>query len=162
MTAQDDPVAEADETARHGTLEGLLAFHLGRVWARMWRSHAVLMARWDLKPGSFTALALISANPGISQSEVARESGIDAPAVVAIMDDLERRGWAMRQRSTRDRRRQTLHATPAGEAVLVELITAARANEAPLAAAVSAEEWRSLFSVLDRMYDRLGAGERAE
>lgn len=92
-----------------------------------------------LRSGSFSTMALIAANPDCSQSDIARQIGADKSIVVAIVDELERRGLAERRRSTQDRRRNALRLTDAGRSLMAELDAIGRAVEQPIRAALGEE-----------------------
>src|SRR5690606_6393166 len=62
------------------------------------RSIAV-SAPFGLPTGALTVLALISANPGSSQSALAGRAGLNKSALVGIIDQLEALGLAARARS---------------------------------------------------------------
>jgi len=104
----------------------------------------------DLPTGALTVLALVSANPGTSQTLLARRAGINKSALVGIVDQLETRGLVARDRSAVDRRRNSLAITPTGEAVLKQLHTAAWPAEAPIREALNPGEQALLVSLLDR------------
>src|SRR6187402_1266499 len=95
------------------------------------RSIAV-SAPHGLPTGSLTVLALIAANPGSSQSALARRAGLNKSALVGIVDGLEQRGLAARDRSASDRRRNQLTVTPAGEAAMQALYAAVSREEGPI------------------------------
>lgn len=113
---------------------------------------------YEMKPGSFTTMALMSANPGCSQAELARAGGLDKSAIVAILDDLESRGLAVRGRSREDRRRNALFLTGQGEELTVEMATVAHESEQPLRDALSPDELDRLLELLDRAYVALAKG----
>jgi len=115
--------------------------------------------RFGLRSGSFSTMALIAANPGCSQSEIAREIGSDKSIVVALVDDLEKRGLAQRARSTQDRRRNVLTLTDKGRALMDEINAAARSVEAPIREALSPGEWTTLIRLTRRAVDALMAAE---
>lgn len=115
--------------------------------------------RFGLRSGSFSTMALVAANPGCSQSEIAREIGSDKSIVVALVDDLERRGLAQRARSTQDRRRNVLTLTDKGRALMDEINAAARSVEAPIREALSPEEWTMLIRLTRRAVDALMAAD---
>jgi DNA-binding MarR family transcriptional regulator len=75
------------------------------------RSIAV-SAPFGLPTGSLTVLALIAANPGSSQSALAKRAGLNKSALVGIVDQLEAKGLAARDRSATDRRRNQVTVTP--------------------------------------------------
>jgi DNA-binding MarR family transcriptional regulator len=103
-----------------------------------------------LPTGALTALALVSANPGTSQTLLARRAGINKSALVGIVDQLEASGLVARDRSAVDRRRNSLSATPAGEAMLDRLHAATWPAEAPIRAALNPGEQAQLLNLLDR------------
>ncbi len=114
---------------------------------------------YGLRSGSHSTMALIAANPGCSQSEIARNIGMDKSIVVAIVDDLEKRGLAERQRSTEDRRRNALMLTAKGRGLMLELDNLGRTVEAPIREALSVEEVQHLISLTRRAIDALMASE---
>jgi DNA-binding Lrp family transcriptional regulator len=88
-----------------GAVEDLIGFRFRRIQNEMSRRFKQRIARVDVNPGMFSAMALIQANPGLSQSELAAEIGMDRATVVALLDALEKNGWARRTRDSVDRRR---------------------------------------------------------
>jgi len=136
-----------------GLLRDVLGFRLRRIQNHLAQTFSQALAGRDMKSGEFSALAIISANPGISQIELARFGGFDKASVVMLLDDLQSWGWAVRERSTQDRRRHALYVTPLGDKMLVELMELATANEAKIHAALSDHELENLYAALDRIYD---------
>jgi DNA-binding MarR family transcriptional regulator len=114
---------------------------------------------FGLRSGTFSTMALIAANPGCSQSDIARHIGTDKSIVVAIVDDLERRGLAERQRSTEDRRRNALTLTPAGHELMAEMDRIGREVEGPIRQALTPAELTQLISLSRRAVDALMATE---
>lgn len=110
---------------------------------------------YGLRSGSHSTMALIAANPGCSQSEIARNIGTDKSIVVAIVDDLEKNGLAERQRSTEDRRRNVLTLTEKGRALLMELDGVGRAVEQPIREVLSPAEVTQLIHLTRRAVDAL-------
>jgi DNA-binding MarR family transcriptional regulator len=151
-TVARTPSAPAVDNASLGLLKDVLGFRLRRIQNHLSKTFTERLAGREIKPGEFSALALIAANPGISQTELATEGGFDKTALVVLIDDLERWGWAERKRSTADRRRHALYITPVGEVQLQELFAIGKANEAPITEALSEAELRNLFATLDRIY----------
>ncbi len=110
---------------------------------------------FGLHSGALSAMVLIDANPGCSQSDLARELALDKSVLVAIVDDLERRGLARRTRSTTDRRRNSLALTEEGQRTMAAMFACARAVEAPIEAALSVGERVQLVALLKRAYAAL-------
>src|SRR4051812_16037882 len=116
--------ARADEPSADvnlGILNDVIGFRIRRIQNHLSRAFSERVNRKEVKPGLFSALALISANPGLSQTTLSREIGFDKATVVAMLDSLETLGWAERRRATDDRRRHSLYITERGEASLQDL-----------------------------------------
>lgn len=135
-----------------GRLGNFVGFRLRRIQNHLSRNFVAVTAGQDLRHGLFSALAIIAANPGLSQISVAREIGLDKSLAVTIIDDLERRNWARRERSPTDRRRHALYVTQEGEAALDEMFGKLADVEHDLLEALTAEERRLLGNLLDRVY----------
>lgn len=135
-----------------GVLASLLGFRMRRVHAHLTRSFTERLGDKALRPGGFSALALIAANPGLSQQALSVELGQDKATVVALLDELEKRGWAERRRAVSDRRRHRLLVTEAGSAALTEMAEAAASNERRVISALSPEEAATLMRLLDKLY----------
>jgi DNA-binding MarR family transcriptional regulator len=135
-----------------GRMDDYLGFRLRRIQNRLSKDFAAAVAEHGLKQGLFSSLALISANPGTSQAFVSREVGLDKSATVAIVDELERRGWAERQASATDRRRHALFITPAGDAFLDQMFVILDRTEQKAVEQLSAAEFALLQELLDRIY----------
>jgi DNA-binding MarR family transcriptional regulator len=134
-----------------------LGLHGHRLGFRVRRLHHLLSQRveaaftsYGLRPGSLTTMVLISANPGYSQVELSRIGNLDKSAIVTIVDELEKRGLAIRGRSSSDRRRNSLFLTAQGETLMKEMHQLAMATEWPLREGLSAEEYDQLFELLEK------------
>jgi DNA-binding MarR family transcriptional regulator len=110
---------------------------------------------FGLKTGAFSTLALIAANPGCSQTALARALGMDKSAIVPMIDELEQRGLARRVRSSEDRRRHALEVTGAAQTLIDQMHGAVAAVGAPIREAMTPEEYRQLLSLLERSYRAL-------
>ena len=133
---------------------GLLADFLGPrvrvLWNLLDARMVDALSPFGLRTGAFSALALISANPGCSQNQLAGGLGMDKSAVVAIIDDLETRDLARRVRQAHDRRRHALSLTTKGKALLQRMLTPASVGGRPIREALSPREMEQLMSLLDR------------
>lgn len=121
------------------------------------RSIAV-SAPHGLPTGSLTVLALIAANPGSSQSALAQRAGLNKSALVGIVDQLEARALAARDRSTSDRRRNQITVTAAGEAAMQALFAAVTGEEGRIRDALGAADLAVLLGLLDRAIAALEEG----
>jgi DNA-binding MarR family transcriptional regulator len=66
----------------------------------------------------YSALAVIAHADGPSQQQVAALLGADRATVVALVDELQRRGLVRRATNPRDRRAHALRATPTGRGLV--------------------------------------------
>ena len=107
-------------------------------------------APYGLPTGSLTVLALIAANPGSSQNALAKRAGLNKSALVGIVDQLEAKGLAARDRSASDRRRNQITVTPEGEAAMQALFVAVAAEEGPIRDALGSADLEVLLALLDR------------
>ena len=144
--------AAADPPLHLGRLGEFVGFRLRRIQNQLSRDFAEATAGRGLRSGLFSSLAIIDANPGISQSELSREVGLDKSVTVTIVDELEKSGWANRERSARDRRRHALFVTAAGKALLDELFAILERTEDAVLHQLSRAELHVLNDLLDRMY----------
>jgi len=143
----------ARDSLQLGRLGDLVGFRLRRIQTHFGRDFGTAMAGQGLRSGMMSTLALISANPGISQSEAAKATLLDKSAAVLIVNELERRGFARRVRAEGDRRRHALFTTPEGEAFLTVLLDRLSVIEDRVLTHLSAEELRVLNRLLDRLYE---------
>lgn len=77
-----------------------------------------------LTPRQFALLLTLAQRPGLTQTELVEETGIDRSTVGDMIDRLVRRGLVRRRRSGRDQRANTLAILPAGTAALREALPA--------------------------------------
>lgn len=135
-----------------GRLGDFVGFRLRRVQNQLSRDFAAATADRNMRSGLFSSLALIAANPGVSQNELSKEVALDKSVTVTIVDELERRGWATRKRSKTDRRRHALFVTDAGTKALNELFAILEKTEDAVLHQLSRAELHILNELLDRMY----------
>lgn len=77
-----------------------------------------------LTPRQFAMLVTLAQRPGLTQTELVEETGIDRSTVGDMIDRLVRRGLVRRRRSGRDQRANTLAILPAGTTALREALPA--------------------------------------
>ena len=76
------------------------------------------LAALGLSGRQYTVLAILSSDAPPSQLELAGMCGLLPAQIVAVIDELERRGFVARQRSESDRRRSVVTLTEAGLEIL--------------------------------------------
>jgi DNA-binding MarR family transcriptional regulator len=135
----------------HGLLNSLIGYHLRRAQVAVFQHFGEMFKAIDLTPGQLGALALIAANPGLSQSALGTGLGVDRSTVVPLIDRLEARGLVVRAPSPRDRRSHALQLSPAGTALLEAAATRVREHEAAIALRLNEAERRTLIELLSRI-----------
>ena len=154
MAASSSPESSInDEHLALGRLGNFIGFRLRRIQNQLSNAFTEQSVALGLRPGEFSALAIISANPGLSQGKLAREVGLDKSAAVTVIDDLERLALAERRRSTEDRRRHALYTTKAGEAALKKLFARLESVEKDVLNVLGPHDLQILSGLLDRVYD---------
>src|SRR5262245_5639995 len=115
---------------------GLLDHHLGyflrRVQVWVFQDFIRTLATIDLRPAQYSVLAVIGANRGLSQADVAQFLGIERARLVRLLNRLEKRGLTQRLASPNDRRSHALQLTSAGQALLKRAKALAAVHEANL------------------------------
>jgi len=139
-----------EETLDWGILEGSVGPRVRLLRNALTARSIAASAPHGLPTGSLTVLALIAANPGSSQSALAQRAGLNKSALVGIVDQLEARGLAVRDRSTEDRRRNQVSVTPEGEAAMLGLFAAVTGEEGAIRDALGAANFTVLLTLLDR------------
>ena len=137
-------------------LPTLLGYNIRRAQIVLWRDFARTVAEGEIRPGMFSALALIRANPGIAQVELSGELSIDKASMVGLIDRLEDAGWIVRTRSEEDRRRQGITITPLGEKTYKALKREMIDHEKKFAALFTESERKQLIGLLRRLHTAPG------
>lgn len=109
------------------------------------------MAAVGLRPASFSALCVIKANPGSTQTAVSEALGLQRTNLVAIIDALEERGLARREPAPNDRRSHALFLTDAGEKLLADAMEVQAEHEARVLTRLRPREREQLLHLLQRM-----------
>jgi DNA-binding MarR family transcriptional regulator len=99
-------------------------------------------------PRHFSLVVALMTTGPISQQSLAEKMRVNRTLVVAVVDDLERRGWVERRRDADDRRSYRLHVTPAGERAVAELGPKVEAANEVMAARLNAKERKRLNGLL--------------
>jgi DNA-binding MarR family transcriptional regulator len=135
-----------------GLLPNLLGYNLRRAQIALWRDFNRTVREGDVRPGVFSLLILVDANPGIAQIDLANQLDIDKATIVGLVHRLERQHWVVRKTSSIDRRRQGVYITPAGRTTLKNLREEMLEHEMRFTRLFSAEELAQLITFLRRIH----------
>lgn len=138
-----------------GCLPDLVGYNLRRAQSLVFQHFAETVSSHDVSPGHFGVLVFIEANPGMSQTMLARALGVDRSSIVPVIDHLEGGGLVTRQKKPSDRRTHELRLTAYGESRLKGLKTSVLEHDEEIARGLSAEEKRNLIEALGKIMGRL-------
>lgn len=151
----DAALATAGATARSPWSEsfvaGELSFLLARANALSLGASNAALKQFGLKVRSYPVLSLACDDLLPTQRELADFLRLDPSQVVAIIDDLERRGLVERHADERDRRSKVLVPTAEGRRVARVARAAASAAEIAPFSGLSAVERETLTQLLARV-----------
>jgi DNA-binding MarR family transcriptional regulator len=152
--AGSDPIADGAgrPLVNVGILPQLLGYNLRRAQIALWRDFTRTVGEGEVRPGLFSLMMLVEANPGIAQVDLAHQLDIDKATIVSLVDRLESQGWVRRQRSTEDRRRQGIFPTEPGRKGLRLLRKEMLAHEERFTRLFTHAELRQLITMLQRIH----------
>jgi len=150
MLHTHDNITGPNTAAAWGRAAPGLWFYNWKVWLDARGRLDRTLAPLGLRAREFWLLALAGAG-NLSQHEMANLCGLDPSSLVAVLDDLERRGWLRRQRNPHDRRMQWVQRTEAGEELFTRALPRARRAEARQLAVLSAAQQRQLMAAMRKL-----------
>jgi DNA-binding MarR family transcriptional regulator len=112
-----------------GWLGGTVGFYLRTAQEAAFQAFARKANGADARPWRFAVLALIDANPGLTQRDLAAALRRNTSSLTPVLDELYRQGYVTRERVESDRRAYRLGLTPAGRTVMKKLLAAAVDHE---------------------------------
>jgi DNA-binding MarR family transcriptional regulator len=129
-----------------------VGYHTSKLWQQR-------LAALDMDPRHVVLLRLIAAEEGRSQQALGKQMRIPASRVVALVDDLERRGFLERRRSPADRRAWALFLTAEGRAALGRVMAVSADHEDRICAGLTGDERAQLITLLGRIAANQGLVE---
>lgn len=154
MAEDHSPVkkpADAPDAISDATLRRLVGYSMKRAFMVIRADLGRTLDPFGLRMTTFTALTLISDNPGLSQTQLAQAMAVERPNLVVIVDELETRGLITRDRVPTDRRTYALSITPEGQDLLTRATEAVHAHENAIMGGISEAEEAALIATLTRI-----------
>lgn len=136
---------------QYDVLDDLLGFSLRRAQLAMFGAFHEATRGVDITPPRFTALVIIGANPGLSQSVLGRVLGIARSGAMLLTDWFEARGLVERKRRPNDGRAWGLHLTRRGEQFVARMKSRVVEHDQKKACMLSAKERRELLRLLEKL-----------
>jgi DNA-binding MarR family transcriptional regulator len=131
-----------------GVLDERLGYFVRRVQVWIFQDFIRRLASLDISPAQFSVLVVISANPGLSQAELAATLGIERARLVRMLHRLEKRALTQRLPSAADGRRHALQLTRQGHTLLTRAKALAEQHEAMLRQKFGAARYTALLETL--------------
>lgn len=136
---------------KYDVLDDLLGYALRRAQVAMFLAFHEATRELDITPPRFTALLVVGANPGISQTTLGKVLGIARSGAMALTDWFESRGLVVRRRKPDDGRAWGLHLTARGESMVRKMKRKVVELDRRRAAVLSAPERRELLRLLNKL-----------
>ena len=135
----------------YGVLDELLGYSLRRAQVAMFVAFHEATRGMDITPPRFTALVIIGANPGLSQSVLGSVLGIARSGAMLLTDRFEAGGLVERRRRPNDGRAWGLHLTPHGERFVARMKRRVLVFDLKKARVLSKGERRVLLRLLEKL-----------
>lgn len=135
-------------------LERLIGYNLKRAYLVVQSDFRDALGEDGFSTRVFAALSLAVTFPQITQTALAAKMGIERSGLVAIVDELERKGLLTRMAVPTDRRAQALVPTPRGREAYAIALQKVRAHEELLFSTFTPDERATLLSLLRKMRNR--------
>jgi DNA-binding MarR family transcriptional regulator len=149
--AAETPASDAGNEINLGFFEDAIGFYLRTAHEAAFRAFLKRVSVSDTPPWRFAILALIDANPGLTQVALARTTRRDPSSLTPALDDLCDRDLVTRIRQVNNRRSYALRLTPLGKKVLQQLKNSALAHERELDRLVGEEQRAQFVATLKRI-----------
>jgi DNA-binding MarR family transcriptional regulator len=143
-----------DPALDFGVLPQLTGFGLRRAQLSDFSRFAKSVGDKTVTQLRFSMLALIGANPGLQQAQLAQALGLSRPMATVTIDYWEERDCVERRSHPRDRRSNGIHISPQGREVLSELQQLVQAHDRNVTERLTAREVQELRRLLAKIYYR--------
>ena len=110
------------------------------------------LAPYGLKPVDFSVMSTIQHNPGVTSRQLCATLNLLPPNLVGLIQSLEARGLIERKPHPHDGRAVGLHATPKGQALMLQAEHTASELELEKTAKLSPAERKTLLALLQKIY----------
>jgi len=148
-TADQD--TQLTDLSTDSPLRGFVGYNLKRAYMSLHSDFVASLTHLDLKPTTFSALAIINENPDISQTDLARALSMERSNIVVMVDELQSRGLIVHNKVPTDRRVYALRPTTKGVSLFYEASLAVQRHEEKLLEDFSPEERDLLVRMLIRI-----------
>src|SRR3954468_17852904 len=134
----------------------LLMFKLGRITAHRFTE---ALEPFGIRPRHVAALIELRDRGGLTQQSLCGQLHLDPTNLVAILNELEERGYATRRRDPEDRRRHLVEVSKKGIAVIDKVSEVMDGVEEEMLDGLELDEREQLEGLLTSMWERSGGYE---
>lgn len=164
MKQSQDSKSELTSASAQATdhlLHQFAGYRMKRAYLLIQEDLAQVLEPFGLRTGTFSALAVVMASPGISQTALSEELNIKRSGVVVVVDELERAGVLERRTVKADRRTNSLSVTRAGKRLWEKAEQAVQEHENLLFAELEPAEVAQLRQLLTKVVKSAGQRRRS-
>lgn len=144
-------MSQAPTSKNDTALRGFVGYRLKRAMNVISSDLAVTLKPFGLRMITFSALAMIVETRGIRLSQLSELLSVERPNLVAIVDELQKRGLIERKRDETDRRAYGLFPTPTGLELFSQALAAVQHHEQVLFSGFSDDDIAQLTQLLARI-----------
>lgn len=144
---------------QYGVLDSLIGYAVRRTQIKMYETFILALEPWGITPPRFSAMVIVSLNPGLKLTQLAKIMGIARSGAVILVDALEELGYMQRLPAPEDRRAFSLALTDKGKADLIKITEVVEAQDAQVTQPLSDTEQAELHRLLFKL---CGVTDKAE
>lgn len=145
------PTAAVDQVDTR-YLQTLMGYNARRAALSIIELFLERLAPYGLKPVDFSVMSTIQHNPGVTSRQLCATLNLLPPNLVGLIQSLESRGLIERKPHPHDGRAVGLHATPKGQALMVQAEQTASELEIEKTAKLSPAQRKTLLALLQKIY----------
>jgi DNA-binding MarR family transcriptional regulator len=150
MAIAEDRVTADPDTRIDSRLTDFIGYGMKRALSIVQADLARVLSDFGLRAVSFSALSIIVAQPGLTQTQLADALQIERSNLVTLIDELSGRGLIIRAPVAQDRRRHALMPTATGKKLAIAAREAVEAHERALFSCLTAQEQTDLKRLLTK------------
>lgn len=147
----DPALPRSGDSALPPSMRDRVPFLLFRASAMSLALANEMLARLALNARQVGILTMVTEREPMTQKELSDALGIDRTTMVALLDDLEEKGYVARQRHPRDRRAFLVHPTQAGRRVKETAVRILDEQQRQFLTPLTAAECEQLATLLQRL-----------
>lgn len=150
-SSTDQPLTAIDKVDT-SFLQTLMGYNVRRAALSIIELFLERLAPYGLKPVDFSVMSTIQHNPGVTSRQLCATLNLLPPNLVGLIQSLESRGLIERKPHPHDGRAVGLHASPKGQALMVQAEQTASELEIEKTAKLTPAQRKTLLTLLQKIY----------